>query len=233
VTENVTGLVWEGTAAPGSYTQTQAATYCASKNGTWRLPTILELVSLVDFTVAHPGPAINQTYFPNTPSDYFWTSTPLAIGAAWYVNFNDGSTNSSDINASNRVRCVHLASPKCYPTRYEAQAGKLVFDRTTRLTWQQNVAPDMYAWTAAMTYCTGLGNGWRLPSLPELQSIVDHTIFFGPIINQTYFPNTPSYQFWTSSPYAGGSGDAWFVSFEGGYAMSSEAATPFNVRCVR
>ena len=84
-----------------------------------------------------------------------------------------------------------------------------------------------------MSYCTHLGDGWRLPSLTELQTIVDYTIASGATIDETYFPNTPSYQFWTSSPHAGGSGGAWFVSFEGAYTMSSEAATPFNVRCVR
>jgi len=48
----------------------------------------------------------------------------------------------------------------------------------------------------------------------ELRTIVDQTVY-GPAINQTAFPSTPTW-FWTSSPYAGSSGNAWYVNFSNG-----------------
>jgi hypothetical protein len=107
VTDNVTGLIWRGTVDPGSYTPTQAATYCANLGGGWRLPTRVELVSLVDFTIASPGPTINQTYFPNTPGAAFGTSSAYgASGGAWLVAFDSGLTSADFVPNAYKVRCV-------------------------------------------------------------------------------------------------------------------------------
>jgi hypothetical protein len=107
VTDNVTGLIWQGTVDSGSYTQAQAATYCASLGGAWRLPTRVELVSLVDFTV-FPGLTINQVYFPNTPGAAFWTSS-AAAGASdyrWIVAFDSGIASIDTVGSNYNVRCV-------------------------------------------------------------------------------------------------------------------------------
>jgi len=234
VTDSVTGLTWEGTVDPGSYTQAQAATYCANKAGASRLPTRLELVSLVDFTVSSPGPTINQMYFSNTPSAAFWTSSAYAgtSGNAWYVDFNDGNTNYIDVANTYWVRCVRAPTPRCYPTRYQVQAGGLVLDGATGLTWQQAVAAGTYDQESAMTYCAGLGTGWRLPSLTELQTIVDDTKV-NPAIDGAAFPNTPATEFWTSSAYAGASGRAWGVFSSFGYTYSADVTDTVRVRCVR
>jgi hypothetical protein len=56
----------------------------------WRLPNQKELESIVE-TGCH-APSINETAFPATPPDYFWSSTASesAPDEAWYVDFNDG-----------------------------------------------------------------------------------------------------------------------------------------------
>jgi hypothetical protein len=71
---------------------------CGATN--WRLPTVKELEGLSDFgrgsTAPTPGPTIDPTYFPNTPSVAFWSSTATAINGtaapsyAWAVNTRDG-----------------------------------------------------------------------------------------------------------------------------------------------
>ncbi|EIJ35707.1 DUF1566 domain-containing protein [Thiothrix nivea] len=55
----------------------------------WRMPTIEELKTLVDKS---QKPTINQTAFPNTPSAWFWSASPVAYNGygAWYVYFFDG-----------------------------------------------------------------------------------------------------------------------------------------------
>ena len=112
VTDNVTGLMWQEPIAPSTYTWGDAHCYCAglsqAGHNDWRLPTVIELVSLVDETIVAPGPAINMTAFPSTPSAIFWTSSPVAggTGYAWYVNFSFGSTGFFVVNNTYQVRCV-------------------------------------------------------------------------------------------------------------------------------
>jgi len=65
----------------------------------------------------------------------------------------------------------------------------------------------------------------------ELRTIVDQTVY-GPAINQTAFPSTPTW-FWTSSPYAGSSGNAWHVYFHNGNSFYSVVGDGNRVRCVR
>ena len=57
----------------------------------WRLPTVEELFCLADRTRRRP--AIDTDYFPNTPPELFWSSTPYASspsGCAWGVDFDFG-----------------------------------------------------------------------------------------------------------------------------------------------
>ena len=58
----------------------------------WRLPTLQELNSIVNYEVSSPGPTIISTYFPNTQSSFYWTSTPSPgyDYRAWVVGFDDG-----------------------------------------------------------------------------------------------------------------------------------------------
>jgi hypothetical protein len=70
------------------------------------LPTLIELESIVNY--GRSAPAIDTTAFPNTPSNYFWSSSLPANNpsAAWVVAFYLGHTNSSPMPTANRVRCV-------------------------------------------------------------------------------------------------------------------------------
>jgi hypothetical protein len=111
VTDNLTGLMWQQTVPTGKYTWAQAVAYCPTLNlaghSDWRLPSRIELVSIVDFGVTS-GATINATYFPSTPADWFWSSSPLAGSSsqAWYVHFAYGNTNFSVISDTSNVRCV-------------------------------------------------------------------------------------------------------------------------------
>lgn len=220
--DNVTCLTWALTAgASGDLTANQA--YCsglASSNyagyGDWRLPTRVEMASIVDYT--RSGDALN-TAFGKQPSGYFRT------GSAWYetvemINGNTGNMarrwiyNMGSGLTSNNYFPTSTASVLCVrgngtgetidqlavepPNHYTISNGE-VTDNYTGLTWQQAYSSSEMAWSAAPAYCSGLGlNGhtWRVPSLNELASIVNEArVGSGTgasaqgAVNTTAFPN--------------------------------------------
>jgi len=113
-----------------------------------------------------------------------------------------------------------------------------VYDTKSKLTWQQTVSSTTYAWADAKTYCAGVGTslggtGWRLPTIKELQSIVDLSQATGPYIDPNAFPSTPSNWFWSSTPLAGSPSDAWLVAFNLGDTSNYAVSFVYNVCCVR
>jgi hypothetical protein len=93
VRDNLTGLIWQRKGISQVYSFFQVMDHIKSFNlegRHWRLPTIEELLSIVDYSIYKP--AINSFVFPNTPSEYFWSSTSLADNkeCIWTVNFHLG-----------------------------------------------------------------------------------------------------------------------------------------------
>jgi formylglycine-generating enzyme required for sulfatase activity len=238
VVDRVTGLTWQRDVDAKSYPWADAKAYCGClKLGgyeDWRLPTRIELVSLVDFT--RSSPAIDGNAFPSTPSEYFWTASLQAGDSqtAWYIYFADGNTHDMDATKSNRVRCVRgEAAPPA--VRYRPGADGTVLDEATGLTWQRSFDATTHAWSDARSYCGGLslaGGGWRLPNMKELQSLIDDTKV-DPAIDVSAFPGTQGQAFWSGSPLSGALPDAWFVNFYAGVSYSTSQTNLYPVRCVR
>ncbi len=106
VTDNATGLIWikdhtavsAGGYALGSAFSWEKAFLAVeainqekySGYSDWRLPNVKELQSIVDYGSFEP--AINSAFFPNTKSEFYWTSTTYGPNpeAAWAVSFNNG-----------------------------------------------------------------------------------------------------------------------------------------------
>ena len=122
--------------------------------------------------------------------------------------------------------------------RYVVNGGT-VLDNQTKLTWQRTASPTRYSWANAKTACDGAGvtlggNGWRVPTIKELQTLVD---FSQPataaLIDATAFPATASDSFWSSTPLTGSASMAWDVNFILGNAANEAVTSPLYVRCVR
>lgn len=121
VTDKTTGLIWKrcsegqsgagcekGAAATYNWGEAFALAASADFDGSrsWRLPTVDELGTLLEYQCTMP--AINLAVFPATPATNFWTATPYAgyANGAWNINFNDGVHDNSSKNYRLYVRLV-------------------------------------------------------------------------------------------------------------------------------
>ncbi len=109
VKDQQTGLIWQRDQAPSTYSWSNAKSYCSSLTlggQSWHLPTIKELATLVDYTIASPGPTINISAFPGTIVNTFLASSVVAgfSPSTWSINFADGRVRNDNNTA--QVRCV-------------------------------------------------------------------------------------------------------------------------------
>jgi formylglycine-generating enzyme required for sulfatase activity len=201
----------------------------------WRLPTTDELMSIVSY--GSYDPAINPVAFSGTNSSGYWSSNTRASdsGYAWIVDFILGSVYNSDKSIDRFVRCVRGSRNR--DRLFKNNGNGTVTDLVTGLTWQReddNVTKD---WPEAVSYCNGLGlagGGWRLPTIKELQSIVDDSVS-GQFIDSNAFPGTNLSPYWSSTTYAPNSGYAWDLYFDNGYVYNDPKTVDnfMYVRCVR
>lgn len=121
------------------------------------------------------------------------------------------------------------------PTGQYVISNGTVFDTKSQLTWEQNPSMPLVSFDAANAYCQGLslaGGNWRLPSIKEIQTIVDETRV-DPAIDPAVFPNTPLAKFWSSTRMAGDPASAWEIHADYGATGVDDVAALHNVRCVR
>lgn len=113
VKDVITGVVWQRGDRDGR-TWAEAKAYCASLTlggaSGWRLPSVLELLTVLDL---RQGAGVLPAAFPSCALTPHWTSTPEAghPGYAWTVDLSDGTSWPQDTdNTLQRVvtvRCVH------------------------------------------------------------------------------------------------------------------------------
>jgi hypothetical protein len=236
VTDDVTGLEWERLPDVTLRTAAGAASYCDQLvlDGAcdWRLPSRIELISIVDYSKSNP--AVNITAFPTTTSELFWTSTPDISGTAlqWYVNFTDGLADSISNIEQHRVRCVR-GGASAPDVRYLVD-GETVLDMLTGLRWERAVDAGIYTYDQSLAFCMNLnllGGGWRMPSVGELQTLVDTTAT-NPAVDPVAFPASPAELFWTGSLRAFATTDGWTINFLRGFGFRPTTAG-LRARCVR
>jgi Protein of unknown function (DUF1566) len=126
VVDLVTGLMWQQelpatyrgcsgqppgqSQVGGTCTWSEAKDYCAAlvlaELSDWRLPSKIELESIVDETKFDP--AIDTVAFPGAPAVFFWSASPYvgASSAAWGVTFYNGISGDDNVSDTVSVRCV-------------------------------------------------------------------------------------------------------------------------------
>ncbi|MEM9181856.1 MAG: DUF1566 domain-containing protein [Pseudomonadota bacterium] len=85
---------------------------------------------------------------------------------------------------------------------------------------------------AAASHEQANAQDWRLPNRNELGSIVEDRCEL-PALDSNVFPDAPAGEHWSSSPYTGGSDEAWAVDFDDGRVAPASIQTFLPVRLVR
>ncbi len=146
------------------------------------------------------------------------------------------TTPTSEFIINNDGTVIHSRTNLIWKVCSEGQTwdnGNCTGDMSAH-TWQEalQIPQDLNA-------CDGYGSSnnkdWRLPNIKELISIVKVQCY-SPIINDTIFPSTASNfsdQYWSSSPYADYSYNAWIVVFSNGSVNYNNRSYGGHVRLVR
>jgi len=143
VTDTATGLMWQQATPADNMSWPEALSHCENMRlglyGDWRLPSIVELASIVD--LGRVAPAIDAGYFPDTIQSFYWSaSTDMdPTGNAWLVNMHAGYSGRFVKSETYYVRAVrggqnwydghlYITSP--------AQASTWRIDEIVPITWE-------------------------------------------------------------------------------------------------
>jgi len=260
VRDNSTGLIWQDNndAKDLQLTQTYAKSHCLGLTlggiDSWRLPSRLELLYLVDYS--REGIVLGDTLidpaFINGFNDKYWTEEVVANGSL-VVGFRDGQLTVRDFNETLNVRCVtgtgaglHWTQTAYSPYLISQDQHNVVLDTKNYIMWQDtvDVVTQKFTWENAINYCENLTidgyADWRLPNVNESHSVLaelaespQHTFsFMHEDVNG--FGNPP--RWWTSSthPYDYRLDEAWdFYALPGRSQQRFKVKTVDNyVRCV-
>lgn len=239
--------------ASGTYTWPECA--ALEVNG-WRIPTLKELESLVDYTRINPP--IDPVLFPDTPPDLYWTSTDDATNPGqfrWCVDFMTGSAVKDQPAVKHHVRLCQGSMQQSVFT----QQGDVVVDTTHNLMWKRDwerrVPTDPEPGQEDRRNCFTLAQGqeraavdgslsftnWRVPTIRELRSLIDESHLrprgdgYSCAMNDA-FPPTP-YQawFWSCTPALDiyHNEQTWAVAFDIGVDVGNPPNYSQYVRLVR
>lgn len=207
ITDLNTGLMWQKTPnldQKSTYAEAVAGadTFNLAGYDDWRLPTIKELYSLIDFngSIISSTPYLDTATFDFVYGDesagerqidaQYWSSTEY-VGtvfggseAVFGVNFADGRIKGYPKQRGNGQEMQQFVRYVRGNTSYGINnfvnnGNGTISDAATGLMWQQQDSGTTLNWESALAYCEGLEaagyNDWRLPDAKELQSIVDYT----------------------------------------------------------
>jgi hypothetical protein len=217
VTDNRTGLMWLKNANPfgkplpwldaqkkaSQLASGKGALADQSKPGDWRLPTINELLTLLDYRFLPSLPDTEGTgvwtegnpfnnVITNAP---YWSDTPIFLPIpappppgswiSWFAYFGGGNV-ATDLQPYPHYAWPVKGELKQPNPRYTDNGNGTVTDNSTNLIWLKNANPfGQLTWAQATSAAANLEDGmhgltdgskprdWRLPTIGEIESLFD------------------------------------------------------------
>lgn len=211
VVDEWTGLSWYTLTGPLK-PHDEALAHCQFLGG-YRLPTRIELVSLLDFSQDR-STRIDTNAFPHVEPVAYWTNSMYDkdVNFYWTVDFNRDSSDPYPVRstyATNKaaVLCVKDDGASFVPGPFEAvgTGNLLLRDARTGLMWIKKPIRNSGTWTAALQDCPNAPHGsygdFRTANAKELATLVDDAVAgqmtlgtwkeFEIEYNQTIWASTP------------------------------------------
>jgi len=116
-------------------------------------------------------------------------------------------------------------------------AKDVILDTSTNLLWQDAAENKSLSITykESQEYCAKLViaeySDFRIPTLQELQSIIDYNNYKPAIING--FNYAPNETYWSSTPSAKDNAFLWNINFTKGHSSTSAKYYDRHIRCVQ
>lgn len=158
------------------------------------------------------------------------TITDNQTGLVWEKKLaaNDVGGNCADINQANR-------SAHCMNDLYTWSTNNLDPNGTLYTNFLANVNDLVSPNDGTTTTCFAGHCDWRVPTIGELRSILQAPFPLCPAslcIDPIFGPTQPS-GYWSSTTFAFGAGDAWFVDFVFGSVLGAGKNFLVHARAVR
>lgn len=113
--------------------------------------------------------------------------------------------------------------------RFESiPCGRGVIDTETGLEWDRELG-DGVSWQEAMDRAALQADGWRLPSIEEMITLID----FSRSNPASGFPGPCCDWFWSASTDAGNNYQAWLVDLNDGTVIACSKISRCHARLVR
>jgi hypothetical protein len=254
VKDDHTGLYWTGNVSTGK-TQPQAVTYCddlvQGGYSDWRLPNIVELVTVMDSGNTQQG--LHSDWVTGN----YWSSTqdPVTTANYWIVEIiseffstsdQAGTTTDSVVCVRGTTNGITLTDGRTTRKSFVDLGDGVVIDEHTGLVWDKLGTSGTYTWTAARTYCDDLSlagyDDWRLPMISEAIVMMDFycsgagapdSACNGDYSNSALDASAEDRYYWTGTTSPSSAGDAYLVDMDDGFIAAGVKGEPFSVRCVR
>lgn len=123
-------------------------------------------------------------------------------------------------------------APENTMQRFIDNGDNTITDTKTNLVWSKNTIAKDVDFADAEKAVTALGDGWRLPTVDELETLVDRTRH-SPATDTEAFPDTESDWYWSSTPHAKYTSAVWVVGFSFGSVLDYGRSGYGCVRAVR
>jgi len=217
ISDEVTGLMWQkdmGDEVTWANAMNDVGKCRTGDYDDWRMPNVKELFSLIRYSGQCKGDdsvtmfidiqyfvqPIGDTSIPSgreidaqTWSDLKFNGTIMnnELPTSFGVNFVDGRVKNYPADQGKYARYVR-GNLEYSINEFSDNGDGTVSDSATGLMWAQNDSGEGLNWGDALAYCEHLNlagySDWRLPTIKELNSIVDYSKCQNcAAINQTVF----------------------------------------------